>query len=534
MEIIRVMDGKYAEIELGDGKRVFISILNDRITASRMFCFIPFKKIWKFVFPFQIKTTFHSWDSSRSILKMILSEIDEVQSLEELQNCLENQVQRTLTKWVLSPNTLSLPVDKKEECKQKISLKDFSRQHFLPLVEKMVESEADLLQEDINKNNPPIPFNEEQTRFEIFLLFLHLSGRPLSQIQGLAKIDSQVGGTFALIIDEILSEKFAHIKLNPQWLDKDRTNVLNYYKNKNTAYHTPELLYHNSKISEEDLHRKISEVFFSLNADKINNSLITAIGDLHEGGFMYLFQKLSMFTEYEIALEKAGTEEIEETKTPEEQQDAVSQYNLGLTCFNLGRYQDAIEAYKQAIKIEPDNAEAYCCLGAAYSELDCHQEAIEACMQAIRFKPDYAEAHCRLGIAYGRLGRHQEAIEAYKQAIIIEPDQYLYYRLAAVYDKLGRHQESLEAYKQATRIEPDNASPHSQLGYVYQNLGRHQEAIEAYQQVIRIEPDNAGAHYGLGLAYSKTGDKGSVLEEYKILKTLDAELANELSKLIDK
>ena len=100
MEIIRVMDGKYAEIELSDGKRIFISILLDRITASRMFCFISFKKIWEFVFPFQVRTTLESWDSSRVILKMILSEIDEVESLKELQDCLDNTISKTLCKWI--------------------------------------------------------------------------------------------------------------------------------------------------------------------------------------------------------------------------------------------------------------------------------------------------------------------------------------------------------------------------------------------------------------------------------------------------
>ena len=99
MEIIRVMDGKYAEIELSDGKRIFILILLDRITVSRMVCFIPLNKIWKFVF-FQIRKTLESRDSSRVILKMILSEIDEVESLEGLQNCLENKISKTLCKWI--------------------------------------------------------------------------------------------------------------------------------------------------------------------------------------------------------------------------------------------------------------------------------------------------------------------------------------------------------------------------------------------------------------------------------------------------
>jgi hypothetical protein len=42
------------------------------------------------------------------------------------------------------------------------------------------------------------------------------------------------------------------------------------------------------------------------------------------------------------------------------------------------------------------------------------------------------------------------------------------------------------------------------------------------------------AHHNLGVAYLATGDKSSALEEYKILKTLNAEQANELFKLINK
>ena len=72
------------------------------------------------------------------------------------------------------------------------------------------------------------------------------------------------------------------------------------------------------------------------------------------------------------------------------------------------------------------------------------------------------------------------------------------------------------------------------LGIAYGNLGRYQDAIEAYKQAIRIKPDYAEAHYNLGIAYLVTGDKDSALEEYKILKTLDAEKANELFKLISK
>jgi tetratricopeptide (TPR) repeat protein len=43
-------------------------------------------------------------------------------------------------------------------------------------------------------------------------------------------------------------------------------------------------------------------------------------------------------------------------------------------------YQEAIDAYKEAIKIKPDYHKAYCNMGVAYGELKKPQEAIDACI----------------------------------------------------------------------------------------------------------------------------------------------------------
>jgi tetratricopeptide (TPR) repeat protein len=249
------------------------------------------------------------------------------------------------------------------------------------------------------------------------------------------------------------------------------------------------------------------------------------------------------------------------------QNNALAHYNLGVAYGDIGRYQDAIETYQQAVRFRPDYAEAYCNLGGACDELGRHQDAVEAFRQAIRIKPDYAKAYYNLGNVYRQLGRHQDAVEAYKQAIRIKPDyaeaynnlgvaclklgRYqdtaeackqavrikpdfaeAHYNLGAACHSLGRYQDAIEAYRQAVRIKPDYAKAYCNLGAAYHILGRYQDAIEAYKQAIKIKPDYAEAHYNLGTVYLTTGDKASAFEECKILKTLDAELANKLFNLI--
>jgi hypothetical protein len=130
------------------------------------------------------------------------------------------------------------------------------------------------------------------------------------------------------------------------------------------------------------------------------------------------------------------------------QNNVLACYNLGITYGELGRHQDAVESYKQAIRIKPDYADAHYNLGVAYGKLGRYQDEIEAYRQAIRIKPDYADAHYNLGVAYGKLGRHQDAVEAYKQTIRIKPDDAgAHYNLGGTYFMTGDKGLALEEYK---------------------------------------------------------------------------------------
>ncbi len=164
-----------------------------------------------------------------------------------------------------------------------------------------------------------------------------------------------------------------------------------------------------------------------------------------------------------------------------------------------------------------------------------NSKSIEALKQAIRIDPDYADAHYNFGNAYVSSGMYKEAIEEYKQAIRINPDfAEVHNNLGGVYVKSGMHKEASEAFWQAIRINPDFAEAYNNLGIAYGKSGMHKEAIEVCKQAVWINPDFAKAHYCLGIIYVSLNDKGSALEQYEILKSLDSELANKLFKLINK
>jgi len=96
------------------------------------------------------------------------------------------------------------------------------------------------------------------------------------------------------------------------------------------------------------------------------------------------------------------------------EEEAHRHFRQGNKHSKSGRFQEAIEAYKQAVRIRPDYAEAHLGLGSAYFYSGRYPEAIEAYEQALRIRPDYAEAHDGLGCVYISNGDNGSALEEYE------------------------------------------------------------------------------------------------------------------------
>jgi tetratricopeptide (TPR) repeat protein len=96
--------------------------------------------------------------------------------------------------------------------------------------------------------------------------------------------------------------------------------------------------------------------------------------------------------------------------TKSEPKNALAWYDLGYAYDELKRYNDAIEALRQAVHIDPGYVNAWNNLGAAYVELRRYHDAIEALRQAVRIDPANTNAWYNLGVAYAFSGNRTEAL----------------------------------------------------------------------------------------------------------------------------
>ena len=108
---------------------------------------------------------------------------------------------------------------------------------------------------------------------------------------------------------------------------------------------------------------------------------------------------------------------IEDQRRVQRRREAVIHNNRGVTYANKGDYDCAIEAFTQAIVLNPDLAMAYSNRGGAYRDKGDYDRAIEDCGRAIALNPNLATAYSNRGGAYEREGDYDRAIEDFNKAI---------------------------------------------------------------------------------------------------------------------
>jgi len=137
---------------------------------------------------------------------------------------------------------------------------------------------------------------------------------------------------------------------------------------------------------------------------------------------------------YGLALSLAETgklkEAIEEFKrvlklTAQSQLKILSNYYMGDAYADLGEYENAIEAYKEAIRLDRTLPKPHYNLGVAYVGSAQLIAATDEFNEAVRLRlkqgSDYAEAHYNLGVAYAQLGRKREAEEQQRVLVKLNP-----------------------------------------------------------------------------------------------------------------
>jgi tetratricopeptide (TPR) repeat protein len=192
--------------------------------------------------------------------------------------------------------------------------------------------------------------------------------------------------------------------------------------------------------------------------------------------------------------------------------------HLGFVLSMQGRHDDAIAAYREAIRLDPGNSsKSHFNLGVILivnGEID---ESIVEFREAIRLDPGLAVAHGNLGVALKDKGKSDEAIAAYREAIRLDPgnSSRSHNNLGIALKDKGKIDEAIAEYREAIRLEPGLAQAHMNLGIVFCDLKHDYAAAESeFRTVIRLTPDAEGL-IGVGGFLRSNGQFEQAIAAYR-------------------
>jgi len=201
--------------------------------------------------------------------------------------------------------------------------------------------------------------------------------------------------------------------------------------------------------------------------------------------------------------------------------------NRAVTFHSLGRPEEAVVQFRQALELDPGYAFARGNYAATLISLGRIDDALAELNRAILDDPNSTIALVNRARIYTDQHRLNDALADYQRAIDIDPARArAYLGRARAFERSGKLNEALQDLETATRLGPLNGSAWQLHGDVLRDLGRKQDAIQSFTRAIAVRDNAAFAYLLRGLTYFDLGDDRLAMEDSNAAIGLDRKLTS--------
>lgn len=178
-------------------------------------------------------------------------------------------------------------------------------------------------------------------------------------------------------------------------------------------------------------------------------------------------------------------------------QKADADFWKGQTLLALGRPSDATLAFEKSLQGNPTTkAWVYAALGSSYYQLQRYPESIEAYRQALRLEPNNSQWLFSLASSLKDSLRGQEALEINAQLLKKFPNNPAVWQQKGFTEEiLGRRQEGIKSMEKSLELDPKQGSTWATLIETYRRAGQDKEVNNAYEKLRGIDSEWAEKAY---------------------------------------
>ncbi|XP_041927161.1 uncharacterized protein ttc6 isoform X2 [Alosa sapidissima] len=213
----------------------------------------------------------------------------------------------------------------------------------------------------------------------------------------------------------------------------------------------------------------------------------------------------------------------------------------GKTQMKASLFPEAVESFKKALLIlegqqvmSSEAAQIYHLMGMCYMAQDLLHQACDAFSNAVKINPDYAEAYHQRGLCRMRLNQ-SKSVQDLNRALSLNPNFFqVYLSRATFYGSRGRYSKAILNCNEAIKVQPNSVRAYLYRGAFKYFLKVYQGAVEDLTTVIKLANTCSFAYYNRAVCYHQMKEYELALRDYSIVLLLPEQREISLKVLINR
>ncbi|MCX8065811.1 MAG: tetratricopeptide repeat protein [Candidatus Hydrogenedentes bacterium] len=190
-------------------------------------------------------------------------------------------------------------------------------------------------------------------------------------------------------------------------------------------------------------------------------------------------------------------------------------YHIGAQLMKLGKYEESIGEFLQALSINPQDPRAHNDIAIAYKKLGNLKEAESHFIKSIESEKKFIIPVINLCELYVENNEFNKAEEIIKESLRFNSKSpELYYNLGVIYQQMGRYEDALKYYTASTKLKRFYPMALNNMAIIYLNHGDLQKAKEILEMCITKNPHFTLAYANYGDILYSQGEKKEALHFY--------------------
>ncbi|XP_064795888.1 LOW QUALITY PROTEIN: protein O-mannosyl-transferase TMTC1-like [Oncorhynchus masou masou] len=166
---------------------------------------------------------------------------------------------------------------------------------------------------------------------------------------------------------------------------------------------------------------------------------------------------------------------------------------LGALYYNTGRYEEALQVYREAATLQPDNTDIWLALAQVLAMAGRSKEAEKMTLGIILKQGNCIECYRLLSAIYSKRGNFTEALDALDKALLQNPIDMsvraeLHFSKGNQLREMNQLDRAFESYKLVVELKPDQSQAWMNMGGIQHIKGDYAAARQYYQRALILTP----------------------------------------------